>query len=263
MNVLTIDLEEWYHLLEFEYEKYTSVKRLEENTFRLLSLLEDCKTRATFFVLGSIVETNSELIKTIASKHDVGIHGYEHRLLSSMSSEEIFNDIVKAKDCLEQLLGRKVDKYRAPGFSLPGEEVFSVLARCGIKTDCSASWIDHPYGKKIAKDNKPYTIRTPYGEIDEYPPSCFGLGPLKGFMGGGYFRILPYGYIRKYVKNHQDYSLFYIHPRDLDVNQPRIKELSPMKKFKAYVGTNSSEAKLRKLLTDFKFVSVQDAICLH
>jgi len=51
----------------------------------------------------------------------------------------------------------------------------------------------------------------------------------------------------------------YFHPRDFDPEQPMIKELSPIRKFKSYYGLSSSLHKLELLIQDFDFISLNEA----
>ncbi len=50
----------------------------------------------------------------------------------------------------------------------------------------------------------------------------------------------------------------YLHPRDLDADQPMIKALSIDRKFKSYYGLNNAEAKFEHWLTDFKFMDIKE-----
>jgi hypothetical protein len=79
------------------------------------------------------------------------------------------------------------------------------------------------------------------------------------FNGGGYFRLMPYGIIRKWTQECGEYCLSYIHPRDLDAGQPMLEGLPLARKFKSYVGLKGAEAKLRKYLTEFKFTNIETA----
>ena len=54
MNILTFDIEDWFHLLDHdatrsvsEWSRYTP--RIEENTDRILEMLGETGVRATFF----------------------------------------------------------------------------------------------------------------------------------------------------------------------------------------------------------------------
>jgi len=259
MNILTIDFEEWFHILNFDYSKYKKYKRIEQNTEYLLDILKQTYTKATFFILASLAEQYKEIVTQISKDFDIGIHGYNHLPLYTMSSKEIKEDILRAKDTIEHITNKNVNKYRAPGFSIPSKETFNILAQCKIKIDSSATCINHFYGKKILKNDTPTIINTRYGIIKEMPPSSFDFFLIKGFLGGGYFRLLPYGIIKNIIKRKQNYSLCYLHPRDFDIGQPRLKELTLFSKFKASVGLQTAKSKLQKCLREFDFTDISTA----
>lgn len=256
MNYLTIDFEEWYNLLDVDFSSYEREKRLKDNTIRLLTILEETNTKATFFFLGSVLEDNKSLVRDIASKYEIGIHGYEHILITNHKQDKFRQDVIKAKKLLEDITGKEVCRYRAPGFCIEEKNTFQTLYDCGIRIDSSASAINHQYGHKIVKTDSVQSISLSNGHMKEYPPSIFNIMGFKGFLGGGYFRILPYNMLRGIIskrENENKDTLLYIHPRDLDFEQPRIENLSFQRKFKSYVGLRSTEHKLKKILTDFSF----------
>ena len=79
------------------------------------------------------------------------------------------------------------------------------------------------------------------------------------FSGGGYFRLCPYPLIKRWTVESSEYLMAYIHPRDLDARQPMLEGLPLTRKFKSYVGLKGAERKLRRWLTDFKFMDVASA----
>lgn len=256
MNYLTIDFEEWYNLLDVDFSSYEREKRLKDNTIRILSILEETNSRATFFFLGSGLEDNKSLVRDIASRYEIGIHGYEHILIPQQKQEEFRQDVIKSKKLLEDITGKEVYKYRAPGFCIEEKNTFETLYDCGIKVDSSASAINHQYGHKIIEKDNIQNINLRNGQIKEYPPSVFNIMGFQGFLGGGYFRLLPYNVLKGIMSKREDDNkdtVLYIHPRDLDFEQPRIKNISLQRKFKSYVGLKSTEHKLKQILTDFSF----------
>jgi hypothetical protein len=90
-------------------------------------------------------------------------------------------------------------------------------------------------------------------------PTKIIFGKHLVFSGGGYFRLLPYPLIKKWTKEHSEYLLAYIHPRDLDAGQPMLEGLPLKRRFKSYVGLKGAEKKLRRYLTDFDFSDVATA----
>jgi hypothetical protein len=78
------------------------------------------------------------------------------------------------------------------------------------------------------------------------------------FSGGGYFRLLPQIVLQKLWRR-SDYTMTYFHPRDFEPDQPLLPGLGPMRRFKSYYGLNRAESKLRAILREFSFESVESA----
>jgi len=58
-------------------------------------------------------------------------------------------------------------------------------------------------------------------------------------------------------------ALFYLHPWELDANQPRVAKLSLSQKFRHYRNLDQTEEKLKRLLTDFEFTTVSEVLGLE
>lgn len=256
MHILTFDIEQWWcnfiptDNLDLSY----SVKKRAEE---ILSLLEARNIMPTFFIVGEFAKQHPDLVRRIAQKYDIGSHGMTHNLVSQQSYKEFADDVLTSLHVLEDITGKKVTKYRAPGFSIPDNEYLKVLFDTPVETDCSLSAQNHFYGKKMLDTDSVTCLEHNGRRIKEFPPSVIGLaGRDLGFLGGGYFRLFPYFMIKKWLNAKQDYSLTYLHPSDFDTNQPRIASYSHFEKFKRYVGLKSSEKKLVRMLKDFAFCDV-------
>ena len=268
MNILTFDVEEWFHLLdndstrsEAEWVRYPV--RIYENMDRIFRILEDTDTKATFFIIGWIARTYPDLVRRIAEKYEIGSHTMNHQLVWQQDRATFKEDVSSSIKMLEDITGKPVKYFRSPGFSIRESEAwaFDVIKECGIEIDCSVFPAPHAhggipsYGKGV-----PSIIRHGSVEIKEFPITTKELfGHHIIFSGGGYFRLFPYSLIKKWAKENSEYMLSYIHPRDLDGGQPMIKELSAARKFKSYVGLKGAERKLRRMLTDFKFTDMSTA----
>ncbi len=231
-----------------------------EGTFeRMQAILEALNVSPTFFILSSTAEKYPKLIKRIAERYDIGSHSYSHNLINTLGVKEFSEDLRKSIDLIQQITGKRINKYRAPGFSLPTTEYMEQLIENQIEIDCSQTPTNHLYGKKTTNLQIPYRIQLKNGIIKEFPITTFKfLGNNLGFTGGGYFRLLPYSLIKQNTLK-ANYLMAYIHLSDIEPNQARIKELSLPLQFRRMVGTKSAEKKLRKWLSDFDFVSVEQA----
>lgn len=268
MNILTFDVEEWFHLLDNDTtrseEQWKSFEvRIHNNMERIFSILEDTNTKATFFIIGWIAKNYPEVIKEIASKFEIGSHTMNHQLVWQQTPDVFRQDVDFSIKLLEDISGHPVKYFRAPGFSIRSSEswAFEILTDLGIEIDCSIFPSHHAHGGLPQYgEGTPKIIKVGDKSIKELPISTrMILGRPIIYQGGGYFRLFPYSFIKKWAKESPDYLLSYIHPRDLDPGQPMITDLPLTRKFKSYVGLKGAEAKLRQFLTDFKFTDIATA----
>ena len=264
-KIFTIDVEEYYiaeniwgHLTE--RERRVLPARLPVGVNKLLDLLAGSGNKATFFVLGCLAEKNKTLIKRICEEgHEVASHGFSHRPLNRHTPTTFKKDLEKSIKVLSDVTGEKIIGYRAPSFSITEEMawVFEVLKEKGILYDSSSciSLFRKHHHKVWRKVHKHGT------GLLEVTPSYIDLGFMELPLGGGYFRAYPYlltkwGMGMKH-KMRRTPSLFYIHPWELDPDQPLIR-MSPLKMFRHYLNLGSTEKKVKKLLSDFQFISIRD-----
>jgi polysaccharide deacetylase family protein (PEP-CTERM system associated) len=268
MNILTFDIEEWFHLLEnastsTEKEWNTYPVRIHKNMNRIFDILDRHEQKATFFVLGWIAKRYPEVVRKICDKgYDIGFHTNYHELIHQLTPESFRKDLEDGLDYLQQITGKKVLFFRAPGFSLTEKcnWAFEILAETGIKYDSSVFPTHHAHGGYPSfLRSTPTLIRTNHGDVMEFPISNAKIaGRAFVFSGGGYFRLFPYPIIRYYTKK-SNYVMSYLHPRDLDAQQPMIKDLPLKRKFKSYVGLKTAADKLEKWLSDFEFADIRIA----
>lgn len=266
MNILTFDIEDWYNCdfisNDFNWDKYEC--RIYDGVYRILDELEKRHLKATFFCLGWIAEKHPKVIKAISDNgHQIGCHSYQHELSFRFNKKEFIEDTLKSKKLIEDVIGKEIDIFRAPGFSITENNIwaFDALVEMGFKTDCSVFPSTHDYGGMPNYGKaEPAIIKTSLGnEIKEFPINIHSvLGKSIVFSGGGFFRLIPYPFIKNWG-NKSDYMMTYFHTRDFDPGQPVIKSLPLMRKFKSYVGIKGAFNKFQKLLDDFEFVSVEMA----
>lgn len=267
MNILTFDVEEWFHLLDndstrSEEQWKTYEVRIHENMDRIFRILEDTNTRATFFVIGWIAKTYPEVVKRIAERYEIGSHTMNHQLVWQQTPDEFRQDVDGSIKLLQDITGKPVRYFRAPGFSIrPSESwAFDILDDLGVEIDCSVFPAKHAHGgfPEFGK-GEPAIIEHEGHSIKSLPISTKEIaGRHLIYSGGGYFRLFPYWLIRRWAEK-DDYLLSYIHPRDLDAGQAMIRELPAVRKFKSYVGLRGAERKLRNFLTDFDFTDIAAA----
>ena len=271
LHVLTIDLEDWFHVSNFEHyirrDQWPSCPtRLQETVPRLLDLLARHQARATFFALGWVARRFPEMIRRISEAgHELATHGDEHRLITNQSPEEFRAQLEQSRDVIEQATGRRVCGHRAPTYSLRKRTdwAIQIMLEAGFQFDSSV----FPFGPR--QDPALCDSRVPCllydhgaGALVEYPLSTFRFAGLNiPIAGGGYFRLLPYPFLRwtmRQLAAHGHRLMTYFHPWELDPDQPRVSQASWLAKFRHYHQVDHAEAKLTRLLSDFRFGSIRD-----
>jgi len=259
MNILSIDLEEWF-TYKYLSEDKKSQKRLEEYLDVILGLIEIEEIKATFFVLGSIARTHPSIIEKIANcGHEIGCHSDVHKWLTDFSPNQFEEDTKRAISSIENVTGKKVKSYRAPAFSItPSNKwAFEILKQYGIEYDCSIFPAGRDFGGFDNYEKDVPSIVSYNGiEMKELPMGIATILNKKiAYSGGGYFRLLPYSTIKKIISS-RDYNMTYFHLRDFDVQQKRKMNL---RYFKNYYGINGSMDKFKILINDFEFINVENA----
>jgi len=267
---MTFDLEEWFHILDLpvgirRLGQWPAPSRIEKIVPELLEMLSELGVLATFFVLGQVGEKHPDIIKQIAYLgHEVASHGYSHELIYEVGPHRFREDIRRGKAIVEDLIGCQVIGYRGPGFSITLNNLWAldIIVEEGFRYDATLYPGIHAHGGIPGLPSAPFTLMTLDGHLlDEFPVSVFSLGKLRcAFSGGGYFRLFPFPVITQLIKSFNKRGkpvMFYIHPRDLDAETPRL----PMpfsRRFKCYVNISGAHGKLVKILHRHAFCSVRE-----
>ena len=97
-NAMSTDLEDWFCVNDLSHvikrEDWDNCElRVYARHQTMLDLFDKHKSKATFFVLGWIAETPSELIREIESKGQaIAAHGYDRLLLAGNHDNIEFNE---------------------------------------------------------------------------------------------------------------------------------------------------------------------------
>ncbi len=273
LNAFTVDVEDYFQVSAFEtavprnqWDRYEL--RVVRNTQRLLTLLDRYQVKATFFVLGWVGWKSPRLVREIRDAgHEVGCHSFWHRLIYEQSPDEFRQDVQQARDVLQDALGQPVTTYRAPSFSITRRSLwaFDILAEEGFTIDSSVFPTRHDrYGIPDAEPGI-HQVATPSGTLREFPPAVAWWGPLKlPVSGGGYFRLYPVGLsLRLLAKINRRYGrpfVFYVHPWEIDPEQPRIAVRKRLSRARHYLNLASTENKLESLLKRFRFAPVEEVV---
>lgn len=273
-HAMTIDVEDYYHVAAFakviqtsEWERYPS--RVVANTQQLLALFERKGMQATFFVLGWVAERYPELVREIDRQgHEIASHGYSHQLVYGQTPEVFREETHKSKQLLEQLVQKPCDGYRAASYSITAQSLWAldILAELGFKWDSSIFPIRHDrYGMPNSPE-APYRIRLKSGrELVEFPLTTANVAGMSvPAAGGGYFRQYPYflskWLFRRASLNETRPQIFYLHPWEIDTQQPRIANASWFSRFRHYTNIDKCQPRLERLIDDFRFGTMSQSL---
>jgi polysaccharide deacetylase family protein (PEP-CTERM system associated) len=270
--LLTFDIEDWFQVENFKaYIPYSSWPkhevRVEKNTHRILDLLDSIKTsnpinptnpKATFFILGWIAERIPSLVNEIYNRgHEVASHGLCHDLIYNCSLYDTKKDLADSKNILEDLIGSKVYGYRAPSFSI-NNDFLKIAEESGYLYDSSYNsfGLHQRYGHVDLTGASEHGIASQISrEFYELPISNLKFGKYNLPMGGGgYFRLLPSFIFRMGIRSilrKQGAYLFYMHPWEIDPDQPGVKQAPTFYKFRHYINLKRTYSKLTQLIKGF------------
>lgn len=269
-NAFSVDVEDYYMVSAYadvvnidDWERHES--RVEASTRKVMALLDAHGVKATFFTLGWLARRHPGLVREIhEAGHEVASHGYDHRLIYHMTPDEFREDIRKTKLILEDACGARVLGYRAPSYSIVEKTLWAldILIEEGFLYDSSIFPIRHDrYGVPGAK-RFPHVIRRDPGALWEFPPSTRRtMGTNLPMAGGGYLRILPLGITRSAIRHINTKEgqpvIFYIHPWEVDPDQPRL-DGSLVSNLRHCTNLHTTLPKLTSLLSEFGFGPIRD-----
>jgi len=269
INAMTVDVEDYFQVSAFDPVVSRSQwadfpSRVVANTERLLRILAEHEVRATFFVLGWVADRHPSLVSLIADLgHEVASHGYWHHLVYEQTPRAFREDIRRSKGLLEAATGQRVEGYRAPSFSITSESLWAldILIEEGFRYDASIFPIRHDRYGIPGSPRHPYVLPRAIGALVEVPGSTARVASINlPVAGGGYFRLLPYGWTRWGIQrlNQREHrpAVFYLHPWEVDPDQPRL-QASALSRFRHYRNLGKTELRLRRLLSEFQFAPLR------
>jgi polysaccharide deacetylase family protein (PEP-CTERM system associated) len=270
LNVLTFDVEDWFHILDNpkteaveSWEKFPS--RLDQGLNEILEICKAAEVKATFFILGWVAEKHPKAIeKIVKNGHEIGCHSYAHRLVYRQTLDEFRIDLARAMCTIERVAGVRPQSYRAPGFSFRSISFdhYQILLDHGIKTDCSIFPARRSHGGlRKSKIEGPFIVNLRGGShMKCLPMSYIDVAGIRTvFSGGGYMRLAPMS-ILKALFRFSEYNMIYLHPRDFDPDQPIVPGLNLLRRFKSYTGLSTSKRKLIETLKNFSVNCVGQAV---
>lgn len=259
-NFLTFDIEEWFHA---NYEgidpsKYDAQStNLEANVDRLIALCDTFNVKSTCFILGNVAKSKPHIVKKLFDAgHEIASHGSSHKLIYPMTPDAFREDIQISSDVLEQITGQKVLGFRAPSWSVKSETLpwfYEILAQEGFIYSSSVYPANHSlFGIPEFPRMPHYPLSQSVLEIPQSVMNLFGTS--LGYAGGGFLRFFPAWLIKREIEkeNKRGRSVFiYLHPREIDVYQPRLT-LGLIDGYFHYQGIAGCEEKMGELVNEFQ-----------
>lgn len=273
LHALSVDVEDYFHVAALARvispEDWGNLpSRVERNTERLLELFDRQQVKCTFFVLGWVAERYPELIRKLSDHgHEIASHGYSHQLVYNQTPAVFAEETRKSKIILEDIIQQPVTGYRAASYSITRESLWAldILAELGFTWDSSIFPIHHDRYGIPDSPKTPYTIQTSTGtSLREFPLTTARLFRLTiPAAGGGYFRQFPYPLFRHLFRlasaGDSQPQMFYLHPWEIDPDQPRYNEASWFSRFRHYTNLDKCYGRLERLLGDFRFGTVSQS----
>jgi len=263
VNGLSVDVEDWFQVGAFENvierDTWDSLPlRVTDNVVRVLDLFAEADVKATFFTLGWVARRNGSLMRRVADAgHEIASHGWDHARVHSLDRKSFGADILRARKTLEDATGARVTGYRAPSFSIDQRTpwAYMELAEQGYAYSSSVAPVAHDhYGWREAPRFAFHPL--PGHSLVEIPVTTAILsGRRVAAGGGGFFRVLPYGFsrwaIRQVNREERRPAVFYFHPWEIDPEQPRVPDAPLRSKVRHYTNLGKMAGKLRELVKEF------------
>ncbi|MCE7981958.1 MAG: DUF3473 domain-containing protein [Caldilinea sp. CFX5] len=269
LNALSIDVEEHFQVHAFasvirhaDWEQHHS--RVVANTERILDLLATHRVRATFFILGWVADRHPDLVRAIAAGgHEIGTHGYWHRLVYEQTPAEFAEDLARSLAAIKRACSDiTILGYRAPAFSVTKQSLWALDILREQKLTYDSSIFPLAYHDRYGIPDAQRFAHQHQNGLWEFPVSTLRFGQKNvPVAGGGYFRIYPLlatRYAIRQLNQEQQAAVVYLHPWEFDPDQPRIAGASLFSRFRHYTNLAKTYQRLKTLLTEFQFAPMQE-----
>ncbi len=253
---LSFDVEEWFHTSAarrwFPPEQWDGIEpRVPVVMDSILELLERQRARATFFVLGWILERHPDLVRRISDcGHEIASHGYSHVEITQLSREQFESDLDRFRRLVDRLSIPPPRGFRAPSFSMVSETKWAVdaIVSNGYSYDSSVyPMFKHRYGMPDAPQ-EPFMLQGGRSSILELPLASISMMGVKvPVAGGAYMRFYPGILHRKFLADIAKTGrvpVIYLHPWEIDsVNMS--SRMNMLQRFRQH--HNSGRTMVRRL----------------
>lgn len=266
-NALTVDVEDWYHVCSPGGPVAVPPRgswRVRRNLEKILALLDEHRQKSTFFMLGSVAESDPALAPMICSAgHEIASHGYSHRLVTDLSPQQFRDELQLTERILMEQTGQQPFGYRAPRWSLSEQNgwAFAILREQGYRYDSSLTPL--PFAGNSRGSRTAYRLEGEGEGLWEIPPmvtrSWMGNLPTGGGWG---FRLFPFRMICATIEelnSRHHPAVLYLHPREVDPDGPRL-DLPSLKRFVSYGTRTDAAPRLSELLRRYQFITLKELV---
>lgn len=259
--VLSMDIEDWYHLDYFSGKELDKSRSMLDGMINYIDLLNNYNIKTTFFVLSELSDIAKEhILYAVKSGHEIACHGKSHTRPLSMGLKEFEYELCEAKDALSNLTGKEVVGYRAPCYSIDNMR-YEIVKKIGFKYSSSKMDVpNHPLYGDINLSDFEQPVEGVYCKegFTEFALSTKKLfGKHIAVSGGGWIRIFPWRsfmkpLIKSYLKDAEVYTV-YIHPFELsNKKMPKVAGTSFLTNVRARKGLGKVEEKIEQLIEILK-----------
>jgi len=265
---VSFDVEEWFQTYAarkwYPSETWSGMKKRVNSILQtILEILDQHRSRATFFFLGWIVENHPDLLeKVLESGHEVGYHGYDHIELNSLSRDDFRRNLDRFEGMLRGLSVPMPLGFRAPSFSMKSSTLWAVdeIVDRGFRYDSSIyPMFKIRYGTPRAPQS-PFLLRGLQSSILELPLASMKLGSIKvPVAGGAYMRFYP-GCLHRKMLNSVHRSgitpVLYFHPWEID-SMNISTSMSVFQRIRQHHNSGSNTiAKLKRILRNYRGITL-------
>jgi peptidoglycan-N-acetylglucosamine deacetylase len=274
-HALTIDAEDWAALMCMYAGRTVPVSaQFAASTHAALDLLDAHGARGTFFIVAQHADQAPAVVREIVARgHEVGSHGWAHRLVSGFTRDALREDLRRSTGTLEDLSRQRVLGHRSALFSLLPQHSWAleVMAEVGLEYDSSvaaASW------QPLPLPDQPFEFALPEGRaLAEFPVWSQRVGPTNlRFIGGRSARLLPHSFSVRHVREREARGLpamLYAHSYEVGegglaaslpegLGLARLPMLLSALAFQ--LGTRRLQALIGRLLRDFRWAPCRDIL---
>lgn len=96
----------------------------EEEIPKMLDIFEQKGVKVSFFACGRWAEKNPEMLRQMYMRgHEIGNHGYRHKLCTKIGLDEVKQEIVKTEEAIKNITGKETNLFAPPSGDYNGDTI--------------------------------------------------------------------------------------------------------------------------------------------